>query len=291
MKMDRIGTYSDQNTQIMYTYKPLNIFSIGGVLMITLLLLASPLNSYSQTGDPDTIPHLFHFKLLVEAAIYECDITGKQLSPTPHAAPAEAIFSKIGTSGNFVIIRFWKWKDKNAVEQEKFNYADSSKNVRKYFLLSIADFNAKAIPRYRTSPSFTMGTVIVPVKIRTSPFDFSTDVTLGPVAGARFRLSPYTNTNFFNVVTGFGVTHITLDSLNTKGNIMQTSDRPAITLSFGGVLEFSNAQIGLFVGWDYISQNEQIKWEYQGKPWLSIGLGYTILTHNSNQPPGREGNN
>ena len=51
----------------------------------------------------------------------------------------------------------------------------------------------------------------------------------------------------------------------------------ALTLSIGGVLEFSQVQVGVFVGVDYINNNKEIDWNYQGKPWFSVGLGYSLF--------------
>ncbi|HMQ48361.1 MAG TPA: hypothetical protein PKA00_13190 [Saprospiraceae bacterium] len=235
-------------------------------------------------------PNTFHFKLVTEAPMYECDITGKTLSDKVVEAPVNSVFTTIGELKDSVIIRFWEWNDKEEDKQLTLNFMDTSKQEYRYFLLPKSHFNSgRVIPRYRTKPTFSAGTIVIPVKVRSSPFDFSTDITLGPSAGAKWRLSPYSDENFFNAMMGFGVTHITLDSLSTEGVIRQTSDRPALTLSFGGVFEFSNAQIGFFVGWDYISQNAQNQWIYQGKPWLSLGLGYAIISRSTEQVPGQAG--
>jgi hypothetical protein len=43
-------------------------------------------------------------------------------------------------------------------------------------------------------------------------------------------------------------------------------------------------QIGVFIGTDHINGNkyrdgtDRINWDHQGKPWISIGLGYSILS-------------
>lgn len=267
-----------------------NPFCFSKTILLPAFLLFTGLLSAQTDNDP---PASYHYKLVVEAAIYECDILGNRVAPTTlYEAPAHAVFSKIGETGdNFVIIRFWKWKDVNPDKQLLLNYTDSTQQNRKYFLISQADFTAKAIMRYPTHASFSAGTIVVPVKARFDQFDFSTDTHLGPSVGARFRLSPYTNSNFFNVLTTFGVSTIGLDSLSTQGAVAQPTDRPAITFTLGGVFQFSNAQVGFFLGWDYISRNTTEKWIYQGKPWISIGLGYAIMSQDAGQQPGSEGRN
>lgn len=259
-------------------------------LFLWLSLVAGLLQAQDTT--PGTANISFHYKLLVEAPIFECDLTGKQLGDTIYEAPARAVFSVIGQSGSNWIIRFWVWSDDDELDKQiALNYTDELRTTRKYFLLSQVDFTAKAVPRYSTRASFSTGAIVVPIKARFSPFDFSTDVHIGPTVGGRFRLSPYTDSNFFNALATFGVSTVSLDSLSTSGAIRQPSDRPALTFSVGGVFEFSNAQIGFFMGFDYISRNESIGWRYQGKPWISLGMGYAIISRNTAQQAGVEGHN
>lgn len=243
---------------------------------------------------PDTIPKTFHYRLLAEAAIYRCDITGARLQPDSlvHTAPAYSTFTKIGIIGEYVIIRFWEWRDPDTTLLNKYSVVAMNQAAgQEFYLLSQSDFDYKTQARYSLRPDFTMGTVLIPLKLRSKPFTFSPSITLGPAAGARFRLSPYTTHNFFNILGSFGITHLPLDSIQTQGVINQTSDRAAVTLSLGSVFEFSNAQIGIFIGWDYVSDNELLRWRYQGKPWLSIGLGYSILSRGSNNTTVKEGVN
>lgn len=258
------------------------------ILFFPLLYGQRPNQQFSQQA------LTFHYKLLTEAPIFPCDITGRILSRQVYEAPADAVFTLIAEDpdADSVVIRFWEWEKTSIDKQLEYNYTDSSKADLRYFLLSKIYFNSpRVIPRYTMKASFTAGTVVIPVKIRSRPFDFSTDVTLGPTAGVRWGISPYTNTNFFSAMMGFGVTHVTLDSLSTHGVIDQTADRPALTISLGGVFEFSNAQVGVFMGWDRISRNEEQRWVYQGKPWISIGLGYAIISRNGDQVAGKAGKN
>lgn len=268
----------------------LRTLSLGcfSLLFFPLLYAQRPNQQSSQQ------PLTFHYKLLTEAPIFQCDITGRILSRQVHEAPADAVFTLIAEDpdADSVVIRFWEWEKTNIDKQLEYNYTDSSKSDLRYFLLSKTYFNSpRVVPRYTMKASFTAGTVVIPVKIRSKPFDFSTDVTLGPTAGVRWGISPYTNTNFFSAMLGFGVTHISLDSLSTQGVTKSAADRPALTLSLGGVFEFSGAQVGFFMGWDRISQNQEERWIYQGKPWFSIGLGYAIISRNADQSAGKAGKN
>jgi hypothetical protein len=148
--------------------------TIFQIACCVLTLLTAPLRAQND-DDP---AFNFHFKTIVESAIYECDILGNKTPGIPvDEAPAQAVFAKIGeTTDDMVIIRFWNWTSTD--KQNKFNFVGEDKNQRKYFLMSKTDFKTKTIPRYTTKPSFAAGTIVVPVKARFNAFDFSTDTHL-----------------------------------------------------------------------------------------------------------------
>jgi hypothetical protein len=62
-----------------------------------------------------------------------------------------------------------------------------------------------------------------------------------------------------------------------------TNNISALTLSFGIMAQYHKVQIVLLLGWDRISNlnNTTYGWKYQGRPWISIGLGYSIFTTNT----------
>jgi hypothetical protein len=224
-----------------------------------------------------------YYNLAIDASVIECDINGKTLTGVTNSqVPLNSLFTLIGeTTTGDKIVRFWRWNPKRSTEVKFFKSFNAEEgNQDRYFLLSKADFEKKAIPWYSTrTAAFTFGAVIIPVKIRFSPFDFSKDFTLGTMAGAKWRIS-HRSSNYFSLLGGFGITSVSLDSASTSGSILKNTDRPAITPSIGAVLAFDDAQVGLFFGWDLISSKEP-KWVYHGKTWFSLGLGYTIFSGQS----------
>ena len=256
----------------------------GHVTCVALLCSACAMcQTSAQSGNPDE--KVFNYKLLIEATLYECDILGivKDSAAVQVAEPG-SIFTVIGKKNDeYIIIRFWKWKQNQSLNYS-LCYADSLCLKRKYFLLAAEALYVNAIPRYETSPSFTAGTALVPVKLRLQRFDFSKDITLGPVAGVKFRLSHYTR-NYVSILAGLGITSVTLDKQSTDGKIEEPSDVPALTPSLGFVFEFFNTtQAGIFCGWYHVSNNEDLNLIYFGKLWVSFGLGFTIISKGSNDP-------
>lgn len=169
---------------------------------------------------------------------------------------------------------------------------------RKYFCLKASDLSEEAVRKkfHTGKPMLSVGALIVPLKIRFGlnrkdsigtkvPMDFSTDFTLGPTVGIKWRFDPYQQ-YYFNVLGGIGVTTVAADSLSTRGVLQEDNLRlGAFTISYGILVEFNNFQIGAFVGHDYVGKAISIKgvsaWDYQGKPWLSVGLGYQIMSRNN----------
>jgi hypothetical protein len=248
------------------------------------------LQAQSPVASVDTTIGI-HYKTIVEVGIYPCDINGNNKLDTLYEAPVGAIFTVIGNTSGNVVIRFWDWKN-DSDKVKKFNFTDETEAKRAYFLMSTADFQAKTKRRYSMKPSFTIGTAAVPFKLRGNPFQFSTDVTLGTVAGVKLRMNPYTDENFYSFLAGFGLTNVNLDSSSTSGMVNQGSivqNTASFTLSLGSVVEFSNIQVGVFVGWDFINNNDRIQWSYHGKPWVSIGLGYSLFNKTSSNQPSSAG--
>lgn len=223
----------------------------------------------------------YNYRVIIEIPVYRCDILGHVSDTTPiQVADPGAIFTVIGkTEGDSIIIRFWKWKD-NKPMNESLCFADSLMIQRKYFTTASCLLR-NAMPRYDNKVSFTAGNILVPVKMRLNKFDFSKDFTLGPVAGIKLRLSHYTR-NCINFLAGLGVTSITLNSESTDARIEEDTDVPALSPYLGAVFDFvSQTQAGLFFGWDFISNNDKLNFVYNGKLWISFGLGFSILTKGS----------
>jgi hypothetical protein len=251
------------------------------ILLTLIFTLNNPSTAQTTLTNSSGQMNSFSFEMLVEAPIYESDILGNQLDSMLQIAPAGAVFTKVDVKGTNCVIRFWVWqKPKNLLNN--LNYKDSSKTEYKYFLLSVAEFNEKAIPRMSERPSFTMGATVIPIRIRNSPFDFAGEFSFGTNLGIKLPLSHYQN-NSLDLVAGIHLTQITLDSLDTEGMISSSASEksPALSFTLGGVFEFTKAQFGIYIGWDYISGSNKNIWVYQGKPWFSLGVGASLFNSSS----------
>lgn len=164
--------------------------------------------------------------------------------------------------------------------------SSSNTTLNDFYCLSAIDFQSKAVEKYfytdpkRVEPS--AGILIVPLKIRPKnkgmPFDFTSEFSLGGSFGARWRISHY-NENYFNMVGSFGLTNVTVDTGSvTDHYITETNSKiAAITPGLGAILDISGFQIGLVTGWDFIGGELGKHWKYNGKAWISFGIGYQFL--------------
>jgi len=250
-------------------------------LLLFLFCSLSSLKAQTTLLESDGETKTFSYQMLVEAPMYKCDILGNRVDSVLHIAPKGAVFTKIDTKDSDIIIRFWLWhKDEGLMD--KLNYTDSTRREKRFFLLSTEEFNEKAIPKHSMKPTFSIGSSVIPLRIRVSPFDFSSEFSFGTSFGAKFRLSPYQDASL-NAVFGLHITSITLDSLDTEGAISSAvpTNQVALTPAIGLILEFSKAQIGFYTGWDLINGTYKDEWIYQGKPWMSLGVGFSLFSNQS----------
>jgi hypothetical protein len=246
----------------------------------------------------------FNYSFTRDCPIYQCDILGNLLSNQITALPISDSnypkFTLLDEKDDYVIIKFWRWT--NAILIAKYN---ENNGLPIYFRMSKQDLLTKTRKTFRVwfregASHITAGTLIIPVKLRFNKFDFSKDITLGPFVGWRTRLHK-SSQSFISIGFNVGITSVTLnegnavkeDNPNNPNNpkIEKNVDLAAFTWSYGAILEFNKVQIGVFSGYDNISENSGYKWNYQNKPWLSIGLGYSILSRNGNSKKQSVGNN
>lgn len=161
-----------------------------------------------------------------------------------------------------------------------------SKLVR-YFIIDKGDLEPNASPLVSTwSPIY--GAVVMPFKARPqNGFDFTKDLSISGMGGLRY--SDPLGKKSISFLLGVGIASVTLDASNTKNTITTAEDRAAITVPIGVVLQLKKLQLGVFTGFDFLSQNSKSNWAYQNKPWLSLGIGFTIFSEQD--APKKEGTN
>ena len=223
------------------------------------------------------IPMLYEF--VIECPLRKCDIIGNTLDSTIYVAPPKSKFTLIELKQDICIIRFTLLNASKKINQSNLPVEDYSTYT--YFYITKAQLDFKARPITRSNLDLVVGNVITPVKLRFAPFDFTKDITLGSTFGVKYSFAKKQNAAVDGLL-GIGVSSLTIDSTSSQGKTQQPVDLLAFSTSLGIVIEFGNAQVGAFLGFDFISNKNQNEyhWIYRNKPWISFGLGYSIFSFN-----------
>jgi hypothetical protein len=184
-----------------------------------------------------------------------------------------------------------------AVANDPANIAARSFGAgQRYFLVKMKVFKKYAIrvpPTVFTKGALGFGILNYPFKFRIQPHinDFAGSFNVGAAVSYTYKHDSLKKWRYSHVV-GIGISSITLDkaAVNTDtGAISSTNSLTALTLSYGFMVQYDKVQLGLFIGWDRISNlnNSTYGWKYQGNPWISLGIGYSIFSTNSSSTQGK----
>jgi hypothetical protein len=160
---------------------------------------------------------------------------------------------------------------------------------RNHELFAAEERDIKPYQRILTA-QVAVGTMILPIKLR-GPIDhqgthyerqFSTDISIGPYIGYRFKVSGNDYKPFTTIGLFAGPTLVNyVSSTSQSGSPLPTSTAPdnmfAFTYGIGLVHEINGFQIGLVYGTDRVSGKRVTEWPYDGKGWFSLGIGYNFL--------------
>lgn len=184
--------------------------------------------------------------------------------------------------GDSLVVKFWDFLDSQSVGGQSQplvgrKYISKETNGA-YFLMDLEDFNKMTAPFFGSKHSVVWGFSTIPIKLRfknkSSDFDFETGFTLGVNAGYEYSFRSRKE-QAIAFLMGFGVS--TVEVYQTG---VEPSTSGAFTPSLGVLYAFENFQIGVFTGIDVIGGSEGDAWGYNNKPWLGIGMGFTLFQKN-----------
>lgn len=267
---------------------------------ILLYLLFVPFVTFGQTEEDkfyetqSPIP----FREVTEVEIANNNIKDKFLEYNIQVPKAGRQFTRLRQFGaDYYLIEFWE-QDESL--RGTLNFATTSiktliegtqedKYIERklYFIIRKSDLENNCIkitPRGYYGPQLAVTTV--PFKIRLKDFDFYTSQTLG--LALNFKGKIFTSRDFYvNALGGLNLTLINLDSFSTRGVVAGQPINNVGVLSpmVGLVFQLRNVQAGLMGGVDLMNKvnKEKYQWIYNGRPWLGVGLGITILNIDEGQ--------
>lgn len=188
---------------------------------------------------------------------------------------------------NQLLIKFWSYnrtiqsESKNNIEI-LYNYISEETNG-KYFIINLDDFNKKTNEYNGTNYSFTWGFSTIPIKLRFkndyASFQYETGFSLGINAGYEIQFQSRTKQSL-GLLLGIGISTVNITPETVNNYIDKNTTTGAFTPSLGLVYAYESFQVGLFSGLDIIPGELGQNWDYKNKPWLGVGLGFTIFQKN-----------
>lgn len=144
------------------------------------------------------------------------------------------------------------------------------------FTISKSDF-ISSTKDFTPIDRVNIGVLTLPYKLRpqkNTSYEaaFNLDATVG------FYIFQKGDANIY-IQGGAGISTVGLNSTNAKGlEHDQAQNISAFTAFTGLMLQYRSIQTGIYLGGDWINNNEKYQWDHQGKIWLSLGVGFKIFT-------------
>lgn len=180
--------------------------------------------------------------------------------------------------------------DTNTVYYRYLEVKDSTTNNRlknKIFELPLEDFKKTTNPRYPIVKGFSVGGLVIPIRMRGSDdtFTFENDLSLGVnlLLGIGKVRSP---NSYVDCSLGFSITKINLSSDNSAVSESRTAS--ALTFSSGLIFKLDQffkspyiaknpINVGFFAGFDSLGATDlKAGWIYNKQLWIGIGLNVGI---------------
>lgn len=146
----------------------------------------------------------------------------------------------------------------------------------KVFIISKEEFLLKA-KISETPERLSIGILSLPFKLRLQDeISFESDFNLNSTLNINIRDIKSAELHF---QLGSGIGGVNLTSSNSEGiqdgNQIKAS---ALTLLCGPMIQYKKVQAGIYIGLDFINNQNYYKWRYQGLPWFGFGIGYQLFS-------------
>ncbi len=246
------------------------------------------------------------YQLANDVILHECSIIGDTGGYVHRLCPYSAKFTLVrsigpqGVAPSAYVVAFYDWatsttlktktkyraywwdRDLREHEEEmayRYNYdpekiAAGEREADRYFLITADELKQNAVPFEGGGLSAIFGTAVLPFKYRPQSGVVTKDVSLGGIGGIRLNGS---RDNGIALCLGAAFSSITVDSLNTNGEVKESKERAALTLPIGLVVDRDRIQFGVFIGWDMLFDDDS-GWRYQGQPWFGVAVGMSVFT-------------
>jgi len=163
-----------------------------------------------------------------------------------------------------------------------------------YYSLS----NRQTVKLYFTE--WSVSALTIPLKYRPQsapskgiPHELTSDVNLNAFIGYTYsgltafhhreKVGNVENTRRWTIGGVFGASSLSLDKNNTSATDKKITDDVTLTkgmatLGLGLAYSYNKINFGAFAGVDYTLGDAIAKWNYNGRPWLGVAVGYSLIS-------------
>ncbi|SEO11378.1 hypothetical protein SAMN05192574_105353 [Mucilaginibacter gossypiicola] len=246
--------------------------------------------------------NIYKVKFVIE--VKECDIKGKVKDKVDFVQIPEGFQFKITPpleAADGYVMTFIRWTEDSGDPnlQSTTNFINNvtfrgshSNDVTKYYFIPKAMFDSRCEERFHTA-TWGLTTDVTIIKIRPGSskllqgkYPIYTEVTnninigmmlVGKFSGENSPISHYIQAGF-----SFGLIPVTPQSTQD----IRTTDGTvgAITPTIGYTFEVNKAQVSVTGGIDYLTGPENKTWVYRGRPWIGLGIGFSLVSLSSPTP-------
>lgn len=152
----------------------------------------------------------------------------------------------------------------------------------KIYTISKVDFErfSEKYTASETKPEkVSIGIITLPFKARFNQENLGFDTEFNFNSTVSFHVTEVLGTSF-NLQLGAGIGTVGLNKSNTNftgEEEIQAQDVSTLTVLSGVMLEHKRIQVGLYLGWDHINNQEAFNWEGNGDAWLGFGVGFSVF--------------
>ncbi len=250
-------------------------------LFLLLLSYFTSLTVYCQEVKIGNI-----YKIIVETPVQEVSILETEnLSNIDldykEIFDAGILFRVVDKQNDKILVRTLAFNNgqKNRENENKAHHIGKEDEYGKYYLLKANNIGDRIV---EPSEIITVGLLTIPFKARfeedNRPFAFSPEFNLSSAFGIRVFQNWNYSTRLY-AQFGIGISTVGLNSSNS--NIENDQNIAALTLLTGAMFDYNGIQIGLYIGWDSISNNDVYQWDFHGRKWFSIGIGFGLFKFGS----------
>lgn len=246
--------------------------------MLVLLSYAAP----AQQGVDGQNRQLNHSKILRRANPHS-DTTYKELKT---GIPATVVRTNLEGGTKFTIVdetlsdyvlTVWNYGD----PEKDGRYSEDSVTGETYFYLIPKNELDKISKILYKRWSATYGVTSFPFKYRPQTGVFEPTFSLSATGGVKYNFDRTNDDYSISFLLGVGPSSVSLTKDNTApwSGVTTSTQSSAVTLSFGMVFQMERVQIGLSLGMDSKLDGNREEWIYQGKDWLSLGIGLSLFSN------------